>query len=514
MIVFAVLTTVMALPLVGLVFFRLYENELVRQTETELIGQSAVLAAIFTQEAEALPNTVLGAPIVHEHIDLPDSPYRPVTATLDLSDAEVLGRRPDAAPAPLPPSSEFLAVGAQLQEIALRTQIVTLAGFRILDPQGVVIAGREERGLSLAHIDEVAEALKGRYRSALRMRAVDQPSPPLYSLSRGTQVRVFAAMPVFVGDRVAGVIYASRTPNNILRSVYGERRKFVIAGLTLLGATLAIGFLFSRIITGPIHALVARTVEIGRGNRAALRPLAHHGTREIALLAGSFIEMAERLHERSDYIATFAAHVSHELKSPLTAIRGAAELLADEAGAVPGSMSQAERTRFLQNIITDTKRLTAMLHRLRELSRAESQPTDGKTSLVPIVEALRRSFPMLSVRADGRSGEAVAMSAENAIIVFSHLADNSVRHHATELVLHVSRQADEVRIEVRDNGNGIPRAVRDKIFDAFFTTRREHGGTGMGLAIVAALLRAHHGSIRMLEATQGAVFEVRLPTAP
>ena len=211
----------------------------------------------------------------------------------------------------------------------MQTQKVTLAGFRILDPTGTVIAGRRETGQSLAHIEEVAAALQGRYRGALRVRISDKPPPPIYSISRGTGLRVFSAMPVIVDNHVAGVIYASRTPSNIFRHFYEEKGKFILAVIAVLGVTLIIGLIFSRTITRPMHELIQRISEIRQGKPDAFRPLAHYGTREFALLSRSFLEMAETLSHRSDHISTFAAHLTHELKSPLTSIRGAAELLQD-----------------------------------------------------------------------------------------------------------------------------------------------------------------------------------------
>jgi len=87
-----------------------------------------------------------------------------------------------------------------------------------------VIAGRDELGQSLAHIEEVATALGGQYRAALRIRKPDKPPPPIYSISRGVGVHVFSAMPVVVNNHVAGVIYTSRTPSNIFDHLYQEPR--------------------------------------------------------------------------------------------------------------------------------------------------------------------------------------------------------------------------------------------------------------------------------------------------
>ncbi|MBA1158739.1 ATP-binding protein [Microvirga mediterraneensis] len=514
MIVFAVLATVLALPLVSLVFFRLYENELIRQTEAELIAQSAALAAIFGQEVEATSdmNLLSGAlvnPVVSGHGEF-DHFLQP---SLDLARDNVLGPRPEAAPSLRPPAAPLIAIGQRLQRIVQQTQSITLAGFRLLDTQGVVIAGRDEVGLSLGHIGEVEQALQGRYKAVLRARISNEPPPPLYSLSRGTSVRIFAAMPVIVQGHVVGAIYASRTPNNIIKHIYDQQRKLILAGLSILGATLIIGLIFSRAITRPLHALVARTIEVGHGRREALQPLAHHGTREIAVLSQSFIDMAKRLHNRSDYIATFAAHVTHELKTPLTSIQGAAELLRDDAAAASGSMTPPERLRFLDNIIADTSHLTLMLHRLRELARAENPPVDGQTNLATVIAELKNSFPGLNIRIDGSIDYHVSISAENLSIVFSHLADNSTRHCAHTLWISAFATNHVVVISVHDDGDGISQANQARIFEAFFTTRRESGGTGMGLGIVQAMLQAHHGSIRLLPSEKGATFEIRLPEA-
>jgi signal transduction histidine kinase len=235
----------------------------------------------------------------------------------------------------------------------------------------------------------------------------------------------------------------------------------------------------------------------------------HHGTRELAMLSQGFLDMAERLYDRTDYIATFAAHVSHELKSPLSSIQGAAELLRDAAA----EMSERERRKFLDNVIADAQRLTALVERLRELARADNPQSGGSTALAPIVAAALSAFPTLSVTATGCLDQPVRMSADNAMIVLSHLADNAVRHNARTLRMSAERKADAIALTVVNDGDAIADNNRDKIFLPFFTTRRETGGTGMGLEIVRSTLRAHGGTISLLPADQGVAFLITFPTA-
>src|SRR5882757_3947351 len=427
LIIFAVLASVAALPLVGLFFFRLYDNQLIHQTQAELIAQSKVLAAVYAREVEARLNAgvVLGAEIPSEARPVSEDKMTPIRPALDLAaGADLLRRRPDALPAGAPASQAYVEIGAWLMPIVLETQKVTLAGFRILDPRGVVIAGRNEVGQSLAHIEEVATALQGKYRAALRIRVPDKPPPPIYSFSRGVGVHVFSAMPVIVNNHVAGVIYTSSTPSNIFDHLYQERGKFALAGLTVILATIIIGLVFFRTITRPMRELVDRAARISRGDRDAFQPLAHYGTREFAQLSHSFLDMAEQLARRSDYIATFSSHLTHELKSPLTSIKGAAELLLDSLQSKSDTLTRTEQKAFITNILGDVDRLDAMSQRLRELARAESGPQNEQTQLSAVIDALKSRFPRQTITASGCLERTIGMSAEKAMIVLTHLTDN------------------------------------------------------------------------------------------
>jgi len=105
------------------------------------------------------------------------------------------------------------------------------------------------------------------------------------------------------------------------------------------------------------------------------------------------------------------------------------------------------------------------------------------------------------------------MSGEKALMVLSHLADNAIRHHARTIRLEAHDERTMLRLTVSNDGEPISAPNRDRIFDAFFTTRRDSGGTGMGLAIARAVMASHGGSIRLLPTGDGAAFELQFPAA-
>jgi len=219
--------------------------------------------------------------------------------------------------------------------------------------------------------------------------------------------------------------------------------------------------------------------------------------------------MAQKLFDRTDYINTFATHVSHELKSPLTSIQGAAELLRDQAG----DMSNAQRKMFLANILEDTNRSVHLLDRLRELAKAENPVHYGNVAIKTIIKQLEGRFQKNTFEFSGDGDLQIGITLENATIIFSNLIENAINHGATKINIK-ARQVDmNVIITVRDNGSGISSANADKVFELFFTTRRDDKGTGMGLGIVQAILKAHKGQIQLKSSSagEGTIFEVAAP---
>ena len=502
---------VLLLPVAGIGFFRLFENQLIKATETELIAQSAAIAAVMKSELlEDSSRPIAGArvqPQIKGKRSLGiEGGWKPVLAQLDLSKTTIRDDNTGALPSKFEISDTYKKLGIGLTPVLIETQKITLAGFRVLDFNGTVIAGRADVGLSFAHIAEVKKALQGQYQSALVKRAVKNPQP-ISSISRGTTVRIMTALPVIVRDRVAGVIFASRTPSNIFKELYFERQKLFFAIAAILTIVLLLAFIFSRAISSPINELTDRTRRIGKGDRQAIAPLQHHGSRELHQLSTSFLDMAKKLVDRSEYINTFATHVTHEMKSPLTSIRGASEILLEN----DADMSAEDRQQFLSNIKADTERMTLLLDRLRELARADSLTIGGQSNLKTVIASITDIPLRVQMREDQTA--ILPLAEEAAVIVFANLFENASQNGATDIEISVNQRQNELTVLVSDNGAGISSGNRDTIFDMFFTTRRQEGGTGLGLGIVRSLIEAHGGTISYLDRDTGATFRLIFPNS-
>jgi signal transduction histidine kinase len=514
-ILLAVSLAVLVIPLGGVYVFRFYEGELVKQTEVELIAQAALIAAVYRNEVAALVKLDGKADAYGKRVNPPtpgDDEFRPVKPRLDLSRYRIRSRPADAADTELQADPIARQVSAKLMPILLDAQRTNLAGIRILDAQGVITGGREDVGKSLAHVREVREALEGRYASAIRQRTIRRPQPALASISRGTGVRVFVAYPIAAGDRLFGVILLSRTPASILEHLHGQKEKITLAAASILLLVILLAVLTSYSIARPLHALIAQTKRFAAGDKKALEPLTAPVTEEIALLSQSFAEMARSLEHRSEYIRSFAAHVSHEFKTPLSAIQGAIELLEEHAQG----MAPEQRARFLRNISQDTRRLKRLVDRLLEMARADVlDRAAGITAVAPMILALKHRYQEggLQLSFDGEECVAANIAAEVLEMVLTNLIDNSRQNGADRVNIAVVRVGAVISMRVADNGRGVSPANADKIFTPFFTTHRDEGGTGLGLGIVRSLLKTYGGDIELAASDKGAVFTLTISAA-
>jgi signal transduction histidine kinase len=517
---------ILLLPLAGIGVLRLYENELVRRTESELISQGVMIAASYGDEVSRLLARQGSSTNDYGHAVAPPwrralqppAPYHPIPPRLDIAIDPLLPPAPMATVPPKVADPIALRAAQRVLPLLATAKEVTLVGIRVVDGNGVVVASTGgEEGLSLAEREEVVRALSGEQVSLLRQRLSSDPIPSAASVSRGKRVRVFVALPVVANDRVLGAVILSRTPLDIGKALYLIRHHLYVIAVGLLVVVLLVTLFTTLAIRRPLQALIQQAERVVRGERGAATPLTRPGTKEIAQLSQAVADMAQSLEERADYIRTFATSVSHEFKTPLTAIRGSVELLQDHLAEMSGN----EQQRFLALIDQDAQRLQRLVNRLLELARAEVVvPTQEELHLAPLLERIVARF-----RDDGLAIDLqlpvelprLSLSVETVETVLVNLLDNARQHGGPQVRVVITGSWKEVegapffQLTVCDTGTGISAGNRQRLFRPFFTTARDRGGSGLGLAIVKKLLEVQGGSIELAESATGACFVIQLP---
>jgi signal transduction histidine kinase len=501
---------VLVLPLLAFSFLRIYDAFLLRQTERQLAAEAVVIGEAFRdawrREAHVEHDEHRPAARVNEH-------YVPVEPIYDLG-VPVLPSQPEqpSARTPLDDSPEARA-GAAIEDLLRRAQTFNLSAIRVLDAHGCVIATtRSERGACMNDLPEVKRALAGRYTAVARERISDEPAPPLGDVRRRGTVRMFVALPVFSNGKVIAIVRASRTGLDALSSLWANRRGLLWLGLGIGALTTLVSLLFSAAIGWPLRKLTHAAAAIAEGRAgAALAPKGFMPA-EIRVLSETLESMRKKLEARASYVAEFASNASHELKTPITSIRGAAELLQhDSAG-----MDDAQRARFLDNIAADAARMDRLVTRLLELARLENIRPESLETSTPLPV---RDFFASMLQRHGNAvqlvlhdpPESITISADHLTSVVGNLLDNALRHgRGKPVIVELGREGARLRIDVRDQGAGISEANRKRLFERFFTTERDSGGTGLGLAIVKATAEARGGRIAAESSAQGSTFTVVL----
>jgi signal transduction histidine kinase len=504
-ILFTVLLFVAALPGLSAVFLRVYENTLVRQTEAELIAQGAALTA--TAAALWPGRPVAGPPFANRASD-----YHPEPLSIDLSSTPVLPERPKPGQAVGGVDAAAQAAALALEPIIAQTSRTTLASIVLIDAGGRVLTGSDKGG-SYAALPEVRAALAGAPETVLRRNGAYRPRYDFEWLSRASPLRIHHARPIFSAGRVVGVLLLSRSPRALFRGVYDDRLKILLGIGLICVALIVLSGLVSRGITRPIEALsaAARRVAVGEGDVPETPQTA---AVEIRSLYQDFRLMAAAIARRSRYLRDVAAVVSHEFKTPLAAIGGAVELLQDHGS----EMAAEDRQRFLANIAADTSRLSQLVTRLLDLARADmSRPEagvaiDARDPILRIADAHRSDDFAVEVVLPAAL-PLVAVPVATLESVLSTLIENSRQAGASDVTVQSRATHDNVVLEVADNGPGIPEGDRERLFEPFFTSKREAGGTGLGLAIARSLLSASQADIRLMPTADGARFQIILRRA-
>ncbi len=386
----------------------------------------------------------------------------------------------------------------------------TLAGLRITDARGVVVAtSGDVIGEDLAADAEVVAALAGRRGVAAKPRPAPSEMQPLGGPSRRARVRLFVAEPVVVDGEILGTVVLSRTPREELQALWQMAPRAALAAAGALVVTLALAWGAGVLATRSLMSLDRGALRIAAGSFDGIaelrRPQESH-VAEVARVASSVSTMADRLRERLGYIGEFASNVSHEFKTPLATLRGTVELLTDDP-----EMPPPQRDRFLGNAGREIDRLERLMTGLLTLARAEEARAMSPVGLQALLQAVASDRGVaLSGQADDVRGDGAQLDS-----VARNLVDNARRHggEGVTVVFEAWRRGRSTGFDVIDDGAGISEANLPRVFDRFFTTNRQGGGTGLGLALVRAIVRRHGGEVTVESRPGRTVFSVSLPAS-
>ena len=296
-------------------------------------------------------------------------------------------------------------------------------------------------------------------------------------------------------------------------------KPFLWAGLAALAVSILIAILLARSVYVPVRRVTNAAEEIAHGNYEQEVPEA--GPKEVKGLATSFNQMAKQVKHSQQMLRDFVADVSHELRSPLTSIKGFAQAIVD------GTAKDKEAQLKAASVIEDeSKRMMRLVEELLEFSRLESGQITMVKEPVDLKELLQQCHEIFLMRAEEKhlqlKTEIEPLSPVTGDIdrleqVFNNLLDNALKHTPSGgKVSIIARQPHPnlVEIAVTDTGPGIPGEQLRHVFERFYKADPSAGktGAGLGLAIARQIVRAHGGDINVKSALgQGTEFLVRLP---
>lgn len=293
----------------------------------------------------------------------------------------------------------------------------------------------------------------------------------------------------------------------------------ISAGVAAVLALL-IGFLLARATSQPIRELQAATLRVAEGSLGYQVPVRTKD--ELGQLAASFNQMSSDLAHSNELRRQMTADVAHELRNPLSVLLGYTEALTD--GKLSGSPG------IFESMHVEALHLQRLIEDLRTLSLADAGELPLMRQAVSPRVLLDRTVLAYASQASLHHVDLhtdippdlpnVTVDPDRMAQVLGNLVQNALRHtpDGGEIVLSAARRQDGVELRVRDTGGGIDAADLPHIFDRFYRGDRsrhsENGESGLGLAIVRSIIKAHGGSITV-ESTmgEGSVFTLLLPAA-
>ncbi len=360
----------------------------------------------------------------------------------------------------------------------------------------------------------------------------DSVSKPLHKTSwkgtvtakSGQSVRIYS-MPLVSGQSVYGILQVGESLTSLDSTLRSALIELLLIGPGVLLLSFLGGYWLAARSFSPVRKMTSIARRIKAGNLHDRVPVPSSKD-ELQTLALTFNEMIERLEKAFNRQRRFVADASHELRTPVAAIRS----MTDVALKRSEPASSDEYLSTLQDVNTEVERLGHMINDLLALARSdedqrlgECEPVRLDTLAMDVAATIEPLADEKNIRliVEESSEPVVVMGDEVRLIqVMMNLLDNAIKYTNAggSVSLRVEKQANEASLIVSDTGIGIAPEHLEHIFERFYRVdparSRAAGGTGLGLAIVEWIVQAHEGAIQVeSEVGVGTTFTVRLPLA-
>lgn len=328
------------------------------------------------------------------------------------------------------------------------------------------------------------------------------------------RVRVVSSL---TGDGHVIQIGTTLADNELLMERY--RATFGAAVLVMLISGALVGWLVAKWAMSGVQRVTRTAAQIGGKDLSRRVPLGREG-REINDLVHGFNEMLERMETLVGELKTVSDNVAHDLRSPLTRIRGIAETTLTGPQEIKGYRVMAG------TVIEESDRLVGMIDTILEIAKADSGIAEFAGKKVDLGEVAQEAADLFSPLAEDRgAGIDVKVPEEPVTVagdvtrlqrVVANILDNAIKYSGRGGVVRLSLEADgrHANLRISDTGQGISERDMPRIFDRFYRGDRSRStpGSGLGLSLALAIVRAHGGDIEVKSSPgKGSVFTVALP---
>lgn len=336
---------------------------------------------------------------------------------------------------------------------------------------------------------------------------------------RSGAFRSRASSPVLYQNQIIGAVYAYEYDTEQAALLEGLQSNLLRLSAVVGIAVLLLSFWLSQVLTGKLGQLLVAIRKVREGAYSHRTEISGHD--EIAQLGEEFNSLADRLQTTEDARRRFVSDASHELKTPLAAIR----LLTDSI-LQTDNIDPATTREFVADIGQEAERLSRITEDLLRLTRLDSgvldpaQPTDVK----PVLEQVMRMMDLVAkekgvkLTCQAQAGCMATATPDEIHQVIYNLTDNAVKYTGRGGSVQVSllRQGTRALLRVEDNGPGIPEEDLPRVFQRFYRVdkarSRAAGGTGLGLSIVSDTVKRRGGWVEAANRPEGgAVFTVTWP---